>query len=868
MSVEEVSPEEVAQEVEAEGTERAKPEEASEKDEEPEQPEEEAEEEEEDEEESPKEGEAEAVEDEEKKCEEKRDEDEEKKREEEVEDEEKKCADDLLDMDGDDGCCIMQSAEHDGACPLEKRARSSADFEPAQPEAALAEPTGRGCGGRGPGGGGRGSGGGRGRGGRGRGSKRTAPDDPEACEPKACGVKTCSNVVEGKQGYCLDAGHKDAYDALSYQFSKRGGATPPQIDAWQKTKDNKEELSRAILQHTYENRERKKNGHWAKFDIIQFREIHAAKQSVAAKWKARHMDYGEFMEAKEGVPPDEAHAEWVALEKSTPDPLKEWTGKLDAQGRPTVKLPVVVERWLEGAEEVSRTRQMEQASNPLKAAKVTDEELEGLEAGVTKGHRGFGDSAFGLLGGSVGAAQGISSLLHGEIGIGQAPDVGSASASSTTTPKKKKVGEGLPGNDKSPADKDNNANKLAFQRMACEEKAGKDLRELQSNMDKAINAASDYIGLLGEDEQSYVRKYVAILQGRVDTVNCLRHKDQEEYSEHLTKVDNTILFNIDLLVPMNKMRLQVPKFKDETTSDGLAKREQQFTMDAVRMREAVSSLGVGIGEVKKALLSHHREVAKAEKKEKREAEKLARRMSQAPPSVALKNPGPGGPGRKRGGGAMARAKTGTPIFGVGGDFLPPTRFASMEEFLAARSEGRVDDDKPYVIEDASLEEFTTKEADAKLNTTIDIFCQTFMATQKAKAAGRCNAPFTVAKPLIIKHIGNCCPEDKKWMAVETGPEAHAYMRQLDLVGMYGIVAAATTPPYYGTEVSPRNTTGYLVDSQIGYSHSQSQFVITECIENQTVVCLSVCLCLCLCLSVGLPVEGSGKLLKLATGPGL
>jgi len=108
--------------------------------------------------------------------------------------------------------------------------------------------------------------------------------------------------------FCAE--HKSAFDALSYQYSKKGGSTKEEIDAWKETGKNKLELVKAILGHTYANRQRERNGRWSKFDICRFRESLVAKQSVARKWKAVPMDLAAFLEFKKpGVTPDDAFAQ-------------------------------------------------------------------------------------------------------------------------------------------------------------------------------------------------------------------------------------------------------------------------------------------------------------------------------------------------------------------------------------------------------------------------------------------------------------------------------------------------------------------------------------------------------------------------------
>ena len=83
-------------------------------------------------------------------------------------------------------------------------------------------------------------------------------DSGDTSEANIC--LACECPATDKAGFCNHEhnGHKEAYDALSYQFSKRGGSTAEQIAEWNRTKGDKDLLRQAVLTHVYNNRIRKK----------------------------------------------------------------------------------------------------------------------------------------------------------------------------------------------------------------------------------------------------------------------------------------------------------------------------------------------------------------------------------------------------------------------------------------------------------------------------------------------------------------------------------------------------------------------------------------------------------------------------------
>ena len=336
---------------------------------------------------------------------------------------------------------------------------------------------------------------GRGRGGGGRGGgKRQQKAQREDKGAAAVAAQTCAAceepIVNGRK-WCTS--HKDAYDSLEYQNSKRGGATKEKIAAWATTKANIVECARAVLSHAYENENRQRNGRWQKFDIISFRECMASKKSLAKKFKAIPMHYQEFIDFKlkgrgetppAGIGAVAAHALWEALLESTPKALQEWDGPLDATGRPTVCLPVVIEKWLEGSDGLEHSRFLEKSTkdHDMNKKPLTDAQMNDMEQGIMKGHMEFGAGLFGAFGGAVATANGIqSSFSCGDAGGSMAP----ALDNGTPTKKARTSAEPSPNKAKdapSTAAPQASLAQVCFARMAAQDRATESIASLQKRV--------------------------------------------------------------------------------------------------------------------------------------------------------------------------------------------------------------------------------------------------------------------------------------------------------------------------------------------------------------------------------------------------
>ena len=352
------------------------------------------------------------------------------------------------------------------------------------------------------------------------------------------------------------------------------------------------------------------------------------------------MDYSTFMDFKKGkVTPTEAHTEWEHIKENTDPNMRAWNGKKDANGKPSMQLPIIVDSWWEGEDAMISERAFEKRTNDIKKP-VSDEQVGTMESAVGQGHRGFGAAAFAGLGGGIAKAHGYGS----GIGLGSSDDAGDNAGADMApevfaTPAKRRKSEqtggggGLlsdaqgsspPPQSWSPSgggDKDDKAfkaqadeaNRLPFAIMSAADRMKTSVESLRKKVQKSVEETNRYVESLNADIKHGVQRYCDIMANRVRVLNALLESaDVQQMQATFDSLQPRPFLNMDLLVTMKSMSEFPSKVEHCVSVSAVSEEEQKFTREYSRIQELADSMTSGITEVKRAVTQYNKKVAAQE----------------------------------------------------------------------------------------------------------------------------------------------------------------------------------------------------------------------------------------------------------------